>query len=104
MTVTEEIGIYCTPPHRLRPFSLREKDTPPGMEVVDRVGNWRSRLREVLQLLFPHPNPPPEGEGKLVRIHLSVEASRCALGAHLFTLGEKQCALFVGRISKRQFA
>jgi hypothetical protein len=26
-------------------FSLREKDTPPGMEAVDRVGNKRSRMR-----------------------------------------------------------
>jgi len=32
-------------------FSLREKDTPPGMGEVDRVGNKRSRMRGVLQQL-----------------------------------------------------
>ena len=30
------------------PFSLREKDTPPGMEAVDRAGNRRSRMRASL--------------------------------------------------------
>src|SRR4030067_826901 len=41
------------------PFPPREKDTPPGMEAVDRVGNKRSRMRASFTAVWPPPRPPP---------------------------------------------
>jgi hypothetical protein len=60
---------------RAKPGAFAEKDTPPGMEAVDRVGNRRSRMRGVLQLFSPHLTLSRRERGK------------------------QPCALFDGRIS-----
>jgi hypothetical protein len=81
-----------------KPGAFAEKNTPPGMEAVDRVGNRRSRIRAAVTLLAltpalsPSPSfPLPQGEGG--------EPMRAC--AHSYTLGEKRCALVSGRINNK---
>ena len=74
------------------PFSPREKDTPPGMEAVDRVGNKRSRMRASFTAVCPHPDPLDSGS--------KLRSTSSIHGVVPQGEGEKQYALFGGRISK----
>jgi len=81
------IWIGCSPSRpRLRrcPYPLVLQAPSPGPLPQAGAGIWKTQARN------PHPLPSPAlaGEGELVKISCSVEASRCARGAHLFTLGE----------------
>src|SRR4030067_883532 len=77
---------------------MREYDIMGSTPLTRTPGENDARQMHFSIPLRPHPHslsqraltlsPLPEGEGKLVRVHISVEASRGARGAHFLTLGE----------------
>ena len=88
-------------------FPLREKDTPPGMEAVDRVRNKRSRMR-VFFRVCPHPSPrqplPATAPCVALSPHIHVGRRRCSTSCIHAVVQEAEGELEIPRLRPAGFA